>query len=47
MAFGSDAAAAPTIANESRLMQPDMNNDFVFIAPSSPESKIASMFFQA
>jgi hypothetical protein len=37
----------PANANESRAMQPDRNNGFVFMAPSSPESNVASMFFQS
>src|SRR5439155_11508719 len=44
--FVSAAAAVPANVNESRAMQPARTNDFVFMAPSSPESKEASMFFQ-
>src|SRR5437762_14268559 len=44
--FVSADDVVPTNANESRAMQPDRTNDFVFMAPSSPESNVASMFFQ-
>jgi len=42
----SAAGARQTNANEKRTTQPDRNNGFVFMAPSSPESHEASMFFQ-
>src|SRR6266478_2839692 len=45
--FVSAADTAPINASKSRARQPARNDDLVFMAPSSPESNEASMFFQS